>query len=223
SDDLPLVIKNISISIGAREKVAVIGRTGSGKSSLAMALFRLVNPYSGRIIIDGVDAHMIPLCELRAVLAIIPQDPVLFTGSLRFNLDPFGVVGGAQLWAAIEQCQMKDVIVSLGGLDCQIDEGGRNLSVGQRQLMCLARVLIRDVKILILDEATASIDTRCAALIDTVVRERFAHATVISITHRLDGTEGYDRVLVLDAGEVVEFDAPLRLLANSDSNYARMM
>ncbi|GMT09872.1 hypothetical protein PFISCL1PPCAC_1169, partial [Pristionchus fissidentatus] len=223
ADDLPLVLKNISISIGAREKVAVIGRTGSGKSSLTMALFRMVQPIGGRISIYGMNIENIVLKELRSAIAIIPQDPVLFTGSLRSNLDPFDTVSDLRLWHALDQCQMKDTIDSLGGLDCQIDEGGKNLSVGQRQLLCLARVLIRNCKILILDEATSSIDNRSAALIHTVVRERFEHATVISIAHRLESTEGYDKILVLDSGEVAEFDSPSRLLANQDSKYAKMM
>ncbi|GMS78807.1 hypothetical protein PENTCL1PPCAC_982, partial [Pristionchus entomophagus] len=223
ADDLPLVLKNISISIGAREKVAVVGRTGSGKSSLTMALFRMVEPFSGAISISGKPIDSVVLKDLRNALAIIPQDPVLFSGTLRSNVDPFGACSNDELWKALEQCQMKETIESLGGLDCQIDESGKNLSVGQRQLLCLARVLVRRVKILILDEATSSIDIRSADLIHTVVRDRFAHATVISIAHRLESIEGYDRVLVMQDGEVVEFDSPANLMKNHDSKYTQMM
>ncbi|KAF8384476.1 hypothetical protein PRIPAC_73618 [Pristionchus pacificus] len=184
ADDLPLVLKNVSISIAPREKVAVVGRTGSGKSSLTMSLFRMVEPSSGSIRIDGKRIDSVELKDLRAGLAIIPQDPVLFSGSLRSNLDPFGVCSDEELWKALEQCQMK---------------------------------------ILILDEATSSIDNRSADLIHTVVRDRFKQATVISIAHRLESIEGYDRVLVMHDGEVAEIDTPENLMNNPESKYAQMM
>ncbi|GMR57472.1 hypothetical protein PMAYCL1PPCAC_27668 [Pristionchus mayeri] len=222
-DNLPLVLKYISISIAAREKVAVVGRTGSGKSSLTMALFRMVEPTSGIIFISGKNIDSVELSVLRGALAIIPQDPVLFSGSLRSNLDPFGECSDEELWKALEECQMKETIDILGGLGCEIEESGKNLSVGQRQLLCLARVLIRKVKILILDEATSSIDNRSVELIHTVVRERFHHATVISIAHRLESIEEYNRVLVMHDGEVAEFDTPDNLMKNPDSKYAQMI
>ncbi|GMR57483.1 hypothetical protein PMAYCL1PPCAC_27678, partial [Pristionchus mayeri] len=223
AENLPLVLNNLSISIAAREKVAVVGRTGSGKSSLTMALFRMVEPSSGRILISGKPIDSVDLSELRGALAIIPQDPLLFSGTLRSNLDPFQTCSYGELWKALEACQMKETIDNLGGLDCKIEESGNNLSVGQRQLLCLARVLVKRVTILILDEATSSIDNRSAELIHAVVRDRFAHATVISIAHRLECIESYDRVLVMHDGEVAEFNSPENLLKNPDSKYSKMI
>ncbi|GMR50273.1 hypothetical protein PMAYCL1PPCAC_20468 [Pristionchus mayeri] len=223
-EGLPLVLRGLDARIKAGEKVAIVGRTGSGKSSLTLALFRMVEPAEGSITIDGLDTSRIGLHELRRKLAIIPQEPVLFSGSLRFNLDPFSEFSDEQLWKTLELCQLKDFVSSSPGqLSFPIAEGGKNISVGQKQLLCLARVLLRKAKVLILDEATASVDVLTDSLVQSVVREEFREATVIAIAHRLNTVAGYDRIMVLEKGRIVEFDTPSALLSDRNSRYSRML
>ncbi|CAJ0944757.1 unnamed protein product, partial [Mesorhabditis belari] len=223
-ENLPLVVKNLSATIAPGEKVAVVGRTGSGKSSLTLGLFRLVEPTDGRITIDNIDIYNIGLHDLRAKLTIIPQEPVLFSGPLRFNLDPFGKYSDADLWSALESCQLKEFVErQTETLDYLIAEGGKNMSVGQRQLVCLGRAILRKGKIVILDEATAAVDVATDALVQKVIREKFADSTVIAIAHRLNTVAGYDRIMVLEKGELAEFDTPQRLLADKSSRYSRMI
>ncbi|CAJ0567100.1 unnamed protein product, partial [Mesorhabditis spiculigera] len=223
-EGLPLVLKTLSVTIDAGEKVAVVGRTGSGKSSLTLGLFRLVEPVDGRITIDNVDIYNIGLHDLREKLTIIPQEPVLFSGTLRFNLDPFEKYSDAELWAALDACQLKDFVEDKEEkLDYKIAEGGKNMSVGQRQLVCLGRAILRKGQILILDEATAAVDVTTDALVQQVIRDKFADATVIAIAHRLNTVAGYDKIMVLEKGELAEFDAPQRLLADKNSRYARLV
>ncbi|GMS97817.1 hypothetical protein PENTCL1PPCAC_19992 [Pristionchus entomophagus] len=221
---LPLVLRGVDAKIRAGEKVAIVGRTGSGKSSLTLALFRMAEPAEGSITLDGIDTAHVGLHELRRKLAIIPQEPVLFSGSLRFNLDPFSQFSDEQLWKTLELCQLKDFASSSPGqLDFSIAEGGKNISVGQKQLLCLARVLLRRAKVLVLDEATASVDVLTDSLVQSVVREEFKDATVIAIAHRLNTVAGYDRIMVLEKGRIVEFDTPSRLLSDRNSRYSRML
>ncbi|GMR50268.1 hypothetical protein PMAYCL1PPCAC_20463, partial [Pristionchus mayeri] len=173
---------------------------------------------------DGVVTSRVGLHELRRKLAIIPQEPVLFSGSLRFNLDPFSEFSDEQLWKTLELCQLKDFVSSSPGqLSFLIAEGGKNISVGQKQLLCLARVLLRRAKVLILDEATASVDVLTDSLVQSVVREEFREATVIAIAHRLNTVAGYDRIMVLEKGRIVEFDTPSALLSDRNSRYSRML
>jgi len=207
-----------------KEKVGVVGRTGSGKSSVMQALFRMVEPSGGSIIIDGIDVGKIGLSDLRKGLAIIPQDPVLFTGTFRSNLDPFSEYTDADLWDAIARSGLKSkVSESEKGLEGPVDDGGENLSVGQRQLVCLARAMVKRPKILIMDEATANVDYETDTLIQKSLREDFKDATVLTIAHRLNTIIDYDRVLVLDAGLVAEFDSPAVLLANNESRFSSMV
>ncbi|KAH7704576.1 multi drug resistance-associated protein [Aphelenchoides avenae] len=221
--DLDQVLKGISASILPQEKVGIIGRTGAGKSSLTLALFRLVEPSSGTILIDGVDITKIGLYELRSRLTIVPQDPVLFSGTLRFNLDPFAAYDDDKVWEALRLTHMEGFVSTLPEkLQHKIDEGGGNLSVGQRQLICLTRALLRKSKILILDEAAASVDMETDQLIQRTIREQFSDCTVLTIAHRLHSVLECDRLLVLDDGRVVEFDAPQTLLANPESLFRSM-
>ncbi|XP_054161203.1 multidrug resistance-associated protein 1-like isoform X2 [Oppia nitens] len=215
---LDLVLKDINIKINAKEKIGIVGRTGSGKSSLSLGLFRIIESVVGKIVIDGIDISELALHDLRSGLTIIPQDPVLFAGTVRSNLDPFDRHSDSELWTALERSHLKHYVLSNeSGLDFPVNEGGDNLSVGQRQLICLARALLRHTTVLILDEATAAIDVETDALIQTTIRSEFANCTVLTIAHRLNTILDSDRVLVLSDGRAVEFDSPLILLSDSNS------
>uniref|UniRef100_H2YLX7 ABC-type glutathione-S-conjugate transporter n=1 Tax=Ciona savignyi TaxID=51511 RepID=H2YLX7_CIOSA len=212
-EGLDLVVKNITIHINGGEKVGIVGRTGAGKSSMTLALFRIIESASGRISIDGLPISNMGLQDLRSKLSIIPQDPVLFSGSLRMNLDPFEEYRDSELWDALEHSHLKDYVTSLSEkLEHEVTEGGENLSVGQRQLVCLARALLRKSKILVLDEATAAVDLETDDLIQATIREQFSDCTTFTIAHRLNTIMDSTRVLVLDAGKVAEFDTPDNLL-----------
>ncbi|XP_078381052.1 multidrug resistance-associated protein 1-like [Oculina patagonica] len=212
-DELPLVLKEISFMIKPAEKIGIVGRTGAGKSSLTLALFRILERAGGKIVIDGVDIATIGLKDLRSRLTIIPQDPVLFSGTLRLNLDPFNKYTDEELWKVLEVSHLNRFVMGLnGGLQHTIAEGGENLSVGQRQLVCLARALLRKSKILVLDEATAAVDLETDELIQQTIRREFADRTVLTIAHRLNTIMDYDRVMVLENGSIVEFDSPNKLL-----------
>lgn len=212
-ENLPLVLKNLSFEVKSKEKIGVIGRTGAGKSSLMNTLFRISEISNGRIEIDNIIIQDIGLHDLRSRLAIIPQDPTLFGGTLRSNLDPFGESSDSDMWNALEMCSVKDQIIEMQGqLDANIVEGGENLSVGTRQLICLARALLRKPKILILDEATASVDFETDSLIQKTIREQFENSTVLTIAHRINTVLHCDRIMVMEKGSMIEFDTPQNLL-----------
>ena len=254
--DLPLVLQNVSIDIPGGCKVGIVGRTGSGKSSLVLALFRLVEPEDGsHISIDGVDICSLGLQCLRSHLTVIPQDPIMFSGTVRFNLDPFHSSTEAEIWEALERAQLKDDIIDKfpNKLDhivrtclhtdayypcvlskcvqlvetnfsfVQISENGDNLSVGQKQLMCIARALLRKSKIILLDEATASIDSATDRMIQKTVRTEFHNCTVITIAHRIDTILDYDRILVLAGGRVAEYDTPQSLLGKDKGMFKSLV
>jgi ATP-binding cassette subfamily C (CFTR/MRP) protein 4 len=218
-----VVLNDLSFTIKAGEKVGVVGRTGAGKSSLIAALFRL-NECEGSIVIDGLDTKHMPLLNLRSRLAIIPQEPVLFTGTVRSNLDPFGDHSDDRLWQVLRQIRLNRHVSGLpGGLEATIADGGGKFSVGQKQLLCLARAMLRGSRVLILDEATANCDPDTDQLIQRTIRSEFAHCTIITIAHRLHTVLDADRVLVLNAGQVLEFDAPGKLLQQTSSCFYSMM
>ncbi|XP_037884221.1 multidrug resistance-associated protein 1 isoform X14 [Glossina fuscipes] len=222
-EGLDLVLKGISFTINGGEKVGIVGRTGAGKSSLTLSLFRIIEAAGGRILIDDVDISTLGLHTLRSRLTIIPQDPVLFSGSLRINLDPFEVKKDEEIWKALELSHLKVFVKTLpAGLNHEISEGGENLSVGQRQLVCLARALLRKTKVLILDEATAAVDLETDDLIQKTIRTEFKDCTVLTIAHRLNTIMDSDKVIVLDKGEVTEFDSPVNLLENPYSAFYGM-
>ncbi|KAH9184931.1 hypothetical protein AeNC1_013095 [Aphanomyces euteiches] len=218
-DHLDLVLTNLEFTVEAGHQVGICGRTGSGKSSLIAALFRIVPAASGRIAIDNVDIASVHVTALRSALTIIPQDPVLFSGSLRFNLDPADTLSDADLWTVLQQVHLKDVIPSL---EFEISEMGSNLSVGQRQLVCIARALLRRSKVVVLDEATANIDLESDRLIQQTMREGFQNVTRLIVAHRLDTILDSDRILVLDGGRVKEYGAPQDLLADKESAFSRL-
>lgn len=223
-NDLPLVLDRITFSIRPKEKIGIVGRTGSGKSSLGVVLFRLVERCGGSILIDGVDVSDIGLADLRSKLSIIPQEPVLFSGTVRFNLDPTGQYSEEQIWDALERSHMKDCVIGLPlKLDSELVENGENFSLGERQLLCVARALLRRCKVLVVDEATASMDPETDSLIQETIRTSFQDCTTLTIAHRLQSLLGSDRVLVLHRGQVVEFDEPTKLLANENSRLRSML
>ncbi|XP_042247990.1 multidrug resistance-associated protein 1 isoform X1 [Thunnus maccoyii] len=218
--DLDLAIRDITIKINGGEKVGIVGRTGAGKSSLTLGLFRIIEAAEGQIFIDGVDIAQLGLHELRSRITIIPQDPVLFSGSLRMNLDPFDSYTDEEVWRAVEFSHLKSFVSGLPDkLSHECSEGGENLSVGQRQLLCLARALLRKTKVLVLDEATAAVDMETDNLIQSTIRSQFEDCTVLTIAHRLNTIMDYTRVLVLDKGEIAEFDSPSNLIAQRGAFY----
>jgi len=222
--NLPLVLKGISFDIESKEKIGIVGRTGSGKSSLGVCLFRLAELNSGLIKIDGVNIADIGLEDLRSRLSIIPQDPVLFIGTIRYNLDPFEKYTDVAIWEALERTSMKDKVKMLPEqLDTLVTENGDNFSVGERQLMCMARALLRHSKILLLDEATAAIDSQTDVIVQATLRDVFKDCTILTIAHRLNTVIHCDRILVLQDGKVIEYDKPSVLLANPKSAFSSMM
>ncbi|KAF4071490.1 hypothetical protein AMELA_G00273860 [Ameiurus melas] len=219
--ELELVLHGITCNIENTEKIGIVGRTGAGKSSLTNCLFRIMEAAEGHIIIDGIDISTLGLHTLRSRLTIIPQDPVLFSGTLRMNLDPFEAFSDEEIWNVLELAHLKDHVVTLAaGLQHEVAEGGENLSVGQRQLLCLARALLRKSKILILDEATAAVDLETDELIQRTISREFSQCTVLTIAHRIHTILNSTRVMVLDAGRIVEFDSPAVLFEKKGHFYA---
>jgi ABC-type multidrug transport system fused ATPase/permease subunit len=222
--DLDPVLVGVNVEVRAREKIGIVGRTGAGKSSLLQSLFRLVEISAGSIVIDGIDTATIGLKDLRSRISVIPQNPVIFSGTVRSNLDPFGETEDADIWRALRIVELERTIDGFDNkLDSVMAEDGGNLSVGQRQLMCLARAIIRGSSILVLDEATSNIDNDTDTLIQRTVRSEFAQCTVLVIAHRLTTIADLDRILVLDAGRVLEFDTPTALLRDRNGAFTGMV
>ncbi|CAG0903212.1 unnamed protein product [Darwinula stevensoni] len=222
ADSLP-VLNDLTFKAAAKEKIGIVGRTGAGKSSLIAALFRLIEP-EGRILLDGRDTKAYGLHEVRRGIAIIPQDPVLFQGTMRKNLDPFNEHSDEALWRVVEQVQLKEAVSELPEkLNTTLFEGGSNFSVGQRQLVCLARALLQRNKVLVLDEATANVDPKTDALFQETLKKSFKDCTVLTIAHRLDTIIDSDKVLVLDRGEIKEFGRPYELLQNKKGPFFELV
>uniref|UniRef100_A0A8C6Z6X7 ATP binding cassette subfamily C member 8 n=1 Tax=Nothoprocta perdicaria TaxID=30464 RepID=A0A8C6Z6X7_NOTPE len=219
--NLKPVLKHVNAHISPGQKIGICGRTGSGKSSFSLAFFRMVDTFEGRIIIDGIDIAKLPLQTLRSRLSIILQDPILFSGTIRFNLDPEKKCTDSMLWEALEIAQLKHVVKALpGGLDAIVTEGGENFSQGQRQLFCLARAFVRKTSIFIMDEATASIDMATENILQKVVMTAFADRTVVTIAHRVHTILNSDLVIVMKRGLILEYDKPEVLLEQEDSVFA---
>ncbi|KIJ14255.1 hypothetical protein PAXINDRAFT_169871 [Paxillus involutus ATCC 200175] len=221
---LPLVLKGISLSIKGGEKIGVVGRTGAGKSSLMLVLYRIVELSEGSIVLDGIDVSTIGLKDLRTKISIIPQDPLLFEGTIRSNLDPFNRYDDAKLWDALrrsclvdtpsdkeEVMSSKEAPKNRYNLDSVVENEGANFSVGERSLLSLARALVKDCKVVVLDEATASVDLETDNKIQRTIQTEFSDRTLLCIAHRLRTIVSYDRILVMDGGEVAEFDTPYNL------------
>eukprot|EP00250_Pteridium_aquilinum_P019795 c24578_g1_i1 orf=79-3915(-) len=222
--NMPWVINGITCTFFGGKKIGIVGRTGSGKSTLIQALFRLVEPTEGRILIDGLDVTHIGLHDLRANLSIIPQDPTMFEGTVRSNLDPLEEHTDAEIWQALESSQLGYIVQAKDKkLDAIVMENGENWSVGQRQLVCLGRALLKRTGILVLDEATASVDTATDAVIQDTIRIKFADRTVVAIAHRIVTVINCDLVLVLSDGKIVEYDEPGKLLKSPSSLFAKLV
>ncbi|KAJ2802087.1 hypothetical protein H4R20_003417, partial [Coemansia guatemalensis] len=223
-EGLDLVLKDLSFRVQPRQKVGIVGRTGAGKSSLTLALFRIIEAAGGQILLDGEDISQYGLFDVRSKLSIIPQDPVLFAGTVRENLDPFNSYNDQDIWRALEQAHLADYIRSKDErLEFMVSQSGGNFSVGQRQLICLARALLKHAKVLVLDEATAAIDNTTDAIIQQTIRNEFKDCTVLTIAHRLDTVIDSDMVLVIDGGRLAEYDTPQNLLTNKDSIFAKLV
>ncbi|EDV27231.1 uncharacterized protein TRIADDRAFT_54969 [Trichoplax adhaerens] len=221
--NLPNVLKNISCTILGQEKIGIVGRTGAGKSSFIAALFRISEP-EGSLIIDGVDCKKIGLHCLRSRISVIPQEPVFFTGTIRTNLDPGNRYSDEQLWDALEEVHMKEFISTLpGNVHALVTEAGSNFSNGQKQLLCLARAILKRNRILVIDEATANVDFRTDSIIQDSIRRKFKECTVITIAHRLNTVIDSDRIMVLDDGRIAEFAAPFALLLREDSLFSKLI
>ncbi|KAI8867045.1 hypothetical protein GQ42DRAFT_150094 [Ramicandelaber brevisporus] len=232
--DLPFALDDFTTAIKPGERVAIIGRSGSGKSSVVNVLFRMMPIDGGSVAIDGIDTGSLDVRTLRSALAIIPQQPALFSGSLRLNLDPgMRLVTSSSLsssastseddalWAALERVELRHVVEKLpGGLDAPIDKG--TFSTGQSQLLCLARTLLAQSKVLVMDEASANLDGHTEELVQQIVRREFADCTIIAIAHRLDTVIDSDRIIVMDGGRIIESGSPHNLLANSQSAFRQL-
>ncbi|KAG0289698.1 Multidrug resistance-associated protein 1 [Linnemannia gamsii] len=220
----PPVLKDVSFTINPREKIGIVGRTGSGKSTLLVGLLRIVEASGGGILIDGVDISKIGLKDLRTKVGIIPQEPVLFVGTIRTNLDPFGQFEDNSIWRALDAVHLGDKVKEMPlKLDSPVIEHGKNFSLGQRQLICIARSLVIGSKIIVLDEATASIDMVTDRLLQETIKESFADCTVLTIAHRLNTIIESDKVLVMDGGVVAEFGEPHKLLQDPNGIFAELV
>ncbi|CAN8006547.1 unnamed protein product, partial [Ixodes pacificus] len=220
---LPDVLKEVTFAVQPQEKVGVVGRTGAGKSSLVLAVLRVLKSSRGSIRIDDVDINAVPLRRLRNALTVIPQDPSLVRGSLRDNLDATGSHKDEELWQALREAHLADFVASQqNNLLLEVGDGGSNLSVGQRQLVCLARALIRKPKVLLLDEATSQMDGDTDRLIQATLKESFARCTILAIAHRINTVLDYDKILVMGDGRVLEYGSVDQLLTDEKSLFNEM-
>lgn len=210
---MPRALDNLNLTLESREKVGIVGRTGSGKSTIMGALFRLFPPDSGQISFCGMDIAEVGLQQLRRQITIVPQDPILFSGAIRRNLDPLGERTDGEVWQALRRCSMEEVVVGLEqGLDASVAAGGANFSVGERQVLCLARALLRSTTVLCLDEATANVDPVNDKRVQNVLQKELSECLVLTIAHRLHTIMHCNRLVVLEQGQLVQVGTPHFLL-----------
>ncbi|PNX76222.1 ABC transporter C family member 10-like protein [Trifolium pratense] len=222
--DAPLVLRGITCTFEGGHKIGIVGRTGSGKTTLIGALFRLVEPTGGKIIVDGIDIGSIGLHDLRSRFGIIPQDPTLFNGTVRYNLDPLSQHSDQEIWEVLGKCQLQEAVQEKeGGLDSSVVEDGANWSMGQRQLFCLGRALLRRSRVLVLDEATASIDNATDLILQKTIRTEFADCTVITVAHRIPTVMDCTKVLSISDGKLVEYDEPMKLMKREGSLFGKLV
>jgi len=222
--DTEIVLKDLSFKVSSGEKIGIVGRTGSGKSTIALSLFRIVEPLAGKIWIDGVDISQIGLETLRKNITIIPQEPTIFSGTLRSNLDPFNEYSEREILEVIQKAQLDNLITTNNkGIDFPINEGGGNLSAGEKQLICIARAVLRKSKIIVMDEATASIDINTEHSIQELMNDAFKDSTMLIIAHRINTIINCNKVMVLSYGELKEFDTPENLLSDKNSMFSALV
>jgi ABC-type multidrug transport system fused ATPase/permease subunit len=213
-------LKNLNFVSNGGEHIGIVGRTGSGKSTIALCLFRILEPLQGKIIIDGIDIGIIGLKKLRRNLTIIPQDSTVMNGTLRYNIDPIKIFSDDEIKNVLNKIGFNYIIDNNpNGLDQIISENGNNLSIGEKQLICITRAILRKSKIIIMDEATASIDYKTEEIIQRAISELLKNSTVITIAHRIKTILNSDKIIVLDNGNVVEYDSPKKLLSNKNSYF----
>jgi ABC-type multidrug transport system fused ATPase/permease subunit len=217
-NDTEMVLKNINFHLNPGEHLGIVGRTGSGKSTISLCLFRILEAFSGKIYIDGVDISKVGLKKLRESITIIPQDSTLMDGTLRYNIDPLSCYTDIEIKDVMKKIGFYYILnLNKGGLDQKISENGSNLSIGEKQLICITRAILRKSKIIVLDEATASIDYKTEEIIQKAMNDILKNSTKISIAHRIKTVMNADKILVLENGEIIEFDTPNNLLANKKS------
>ncbi|KAI7725502.1 hypothetical protein M8C21_007044, partial [Ambrosia artemisiifolia] len=228
--DAPLVLRGVTCTFEGGHKIGIVGRTGSGKTTLIGALFRLVEPAGGKIVVDGVDISTIGLHDLRSRFGVIPQDPTLFNGTVRYNLDPLCQHTDQEIWEVLGKCQLSEAVQDkTGGLDSIVVENGTNWSMGQRQLFCLGRALLRQSKVLVLDEATASVDNATDTMLQETIRSEFADCTVITVAHRIPTVMDCTMVLTMSdgfqlaTGRIAEYDEPMKLMKRDDSLFGQLV
>ena len=219
-NDTEIVLKDINFHLKPGEHLGVVGRTGSGKSTISLCLFRILEAYSGKIYIDGVDISKVGLQKLRESITIIPQDSTLMDGTLRYNIDPIKAYSDNEIMHVMKKIGFDYILKqNKDGLDQKISENGSNLSIGEKQLICITRAILRKSKIIVLDEATASIDYKTEEIIQKALNEILSSSTMISIAHRIKTVINADKILVLENGEIIEFDTPENLLNNKKSYF----
>jgi len=225
-DDPRIVIKGVNLLINAHSKVGVVGTSGCGKSSLLLCILRILEPRSGTIEINGINTNTIGLKTLRRAIGLVAQDPILFSGTVRTNLDPFGESMDETLWAALGKVELKTTVSKMGdgaGLVEEIKAGGDNLSLGQRQLLCVARMIVRRPKLLLLDEATSSIEPRTQEMVQNAIESEFPESTIVAIAHRLETIIKFDTIVVMDQGHIVEKGSAEELSSSKGSIFAQML
>lgn len=213
------ILQEINFRIEPKQKVGIVGRTGAGKSTLISIIFRLYN-FSGTVLIDDLDIKTVNIASLRSSISVIPQDPVLFTGNLRDNLDPYNLCSDSEIWKVLETTEMKHLFNTL---DHTVEDGGLNFSIGQRQLLCLARAVLRKNKIVVMDEATSNMDPKTEQLMQTIIAEVFRDCTVITVAHRLHTIMSSDDVIVMESGRIVQNGPPNALLEDKDGIFCKLV
>ena len=218
--DTKIVLKNLSFKIESNKRIGIVGRTGSGKSTIALCLFRILESLKGKILIDGIDISTIGLQKLRKSLTILPQDSTIVDGTLRYNIDPVGNYSDELIEEIMKKIGFYHIIENnQSGLDQRVTENGSNLSIGEKQMICITRAILRKSKIIVMDESTASIDYQTEETILKAINEFLKNSTIITIAHRIKTIINYDKILVLDNGSIVEYDTPENLMKNKNSEF----